>query len=158
MDKKLSEAIDLVDGIFHSTSFKNQKGINDGWDVIKYHLGTVQDLALVNQALGDTLLSLTEEMGIDGAATLPTTEQVKATMDEYKKAMVLHNQLTQDAQKSENEVNDLRSVIRELKLESSRQLAFIANLEGEYQRERRRANSLEDELEKQNTHIYNSDS
>lgn len=147
MDKKLSEAIDLVDGIFHSTSFKNQKGINDGWDVIKQRLWLIEVMEETNKALGDTLLSLTKEMGIDGA-TLPTNEQVKATMDEYKKAMVLHNKLTADAKKSENEVSDLRLVVMELKLESSRQLSFIANLEDEYREEKRRADRLEDELEK----------
>ena len=59
MNDELKEAIDLVDGIFHLTSFKNQKEINDAWDFIKMHISMIgRGLYESNNLLGETLLSL----------------------------------------------------------------------------------------------------
>ena len=110
MNDELKEAIDLVDGIFHSTSFKNQKSINDAWDFIKMHVSIGRGLYEANNLLGETLLSLTKELGMDGA-TLPTNEQVKATMAEYKRSMEIRDVLRQER---ESQIRELVSQVGDL--------------------------------------------
>ncbi len=140
MNDELKEAIDLVDGIFRSTSFKNQKAINDAWDLIKMHVSIGRGLYEANNQLGETLLSLTKELGMDGA-TLPTNEQVKATMAEYKRSMEIRDVFIQA---KDSQINKLISQLGNLEKDRKEQHDLMVTIEREYKIEKGRADELED--------------
>jgi len=144
MNKQLSEAIDLVDGIFHSTSFKNQKAINDGWNVIREHLWLAEMTVGANQGLGETLLSLTKELGMDGT-TLPTNEQVKATMAKYKKSMEIRDVFIQER---DSQISELVLKVGDLEKDLKNYKDLLYYLECKYKKERCRAEELEYELKR----------